>query len=352
MSESHQFVPVALWLKFLRGPTCALHYRWTFALCARGHWNRVLLCWPVRGWNRQRGSVAAIHGQTRASLRAAGMLSGAESVAKELDQEGVEGSDTGTADEWLSFCDGGFPSVVRVEDLGFIGIVVRFTQGGVEAAVPSGAATAGMPDAVAVQLSSEPSGEFATVNLLELTGDSSDRLVPLEEKPVELMGFDDGGRLPLQPQLLEVSRAQLGTSSASVAATAPSARKRASSKRALLSRTPKPSTPKAARRSPANAFQELVVDRLEELSGRLSLLETPDKGAFASPTAQQGFSQKSIGPGSRSSLAGGLTVPSVLGRSAPSLSGPAACAQARASAAWKRSRSRTHDQVPATPVRL
>ena len=25
MSESHQFVPVASWLKFFRGPTCALH---------------------------------------------------------------------------------------------------------------------------------------------------------------------------------------------------------------------------------------------------------------------------------------------------------------------------------------
>ena len=29
MSESHQFVPVALWLKRKRGPTCALHGRWT-----------------------------------------------------------------------------------------------------------------------------------------------------------------------------------------------------------------------------------------------------------------------------------------------------------------------------------
>ena len=47
MSESHQFVPVALWLKFLRGPTCALHGRWTLALCACGHWNRVLLRWPA-----------------------------------------------------------------------------------------------------------------------------------------------------------------------------------------------------------------------------------------------------------------------------------------------------------------
>ena len=49
----------------------------------------------------------------------------------------------------------------------------------------------GMPDAVRVELSSEPgsysgaSGDFATY-----------RLEPLEEILVELMGFDDGGRLP------------------------------------------------------------------------------------------------------------------------------------------------------------
>ena len=81
------------------------------------------------------------------------MLSGADAFAEELDQEGVEGSDTETADEWLSFYDSGFSSVVRAEDLGCIGFVVRTTQGGVEVAVPSGAATSGMPDAVAVELS-------------------------------------------------------------------------------------------------------------------------------------------------------------------------------------------------------
>ena len=132
--------------------------------------------------------------------------------------------------------------------------------------------------------------------------------------PAQAAGGDTCGRLPLPPQLLEVSQAQLGPSSASVAATAPSAGKRASSKRAALSLAPKPSTPKAARRSPANAFQELVVDRLEELSGRLSQLEAPEKAAFASASAQPGFSQKCGGPRSRSSIAGGLTVLSVLGR--------------------------------------
>ena len=99
-----------------------------------------------------------------------------------------------------------------------------------------------------------------------------------------------------------------------------------SSKRPGLSRASRPSTPKAARRSPANVSQELVVDHLEELSSRLSQLETTEKGAFASASAQLGFSQKARG----SSIAGGLTVPSVLGRSATSLSGPAACARARA----------------------
>ena len=33
------------------------------------------------------------------------MLSGADAFAEELDPEGVEGSDTETGDEWLSFCD-------------------------------------------------------------------------------------------------------------------------------------------------------------------------------------------------------------------------------------------------------
>ena len=101
------------------------------------------------------------------------MISGADAIPDGLDQEGFEGSDTGTADEWLSFCDSSFTSVVRVEDLGCIGIVVRFTQGGLEVAVPSGAATPGMPDAVAVEVSSEPgsysgaSGDFATVGFTE-----------------------------------------------------------------------------------------------------------------------------------------------------------------------------------------
>ena len=51
-----------------------------------------------------------------------GMLryGGADAFAEELDQEGIEGSETGTADEWLSFCEGGFSSVARIEDLGCI----------------------------------------------------------------------------------------------------------------------------------------------------------------------------------------------------------------------------------------
>ena len=80
-----------------------------------------------------------------------------------------------------------------------------------------------------------------------------------------------------------------------------------------MSRVPKQPTPKAARRLTANAFQELMADLLEEFSGRLSQLDTAGKGAIASASAHQGFSQKPRGPGSAGSVAGGLTVPSVLG---------------------------------------
>ena len=45
-----------LWLKFLRGPTCALHAWWTLALYARGHWNRVFLRWPALQLGHWRGS--------------------------------------------------------------------------------------------------------------------------------------------------------------------------------------------------------------------------------------------------------------------------------------------------------
>ena len=73
MSESHQFVPVALWLKFLRGPTCALHCRWTLALCARGHWNRMFLRWPALQLGqgrplrllRDRGGLSTVHAPTQ-----------------------------------------------------------------------------------------------------------------------------------------------------------------------------------------------------------------------------------------------------------------------------------------------
>ena len=142
LSESRQCLPVAFWLQFLKRPHRAfLHAWWTLVLC-------------------KRGLAAAIYERNGRVNR----------NTEELDQEGAEGTDSGTADEWLSFCDSGFPSVVRVEDLGCIGIVVRSTQGGVEVAVPSGAATPGMPDAIGVELSLEPgsysgaSGDFATVN--------------------------------------------------------------------------------------------------------------------------------------------------------------------------------------------
>ena len=54
-----------------------------------------------------------------------------------------------------------------------------------------------------------------------------------------------------------------------------------------MARASKQPAPKAHRRPSANAFPELVAERLEELSGGLSQLETPRKGAIAgacSPT--------------------------------------------------------------------
>ena len=286
---------------------------------------------------------------------------GADAFAEELDQEGIEENETGTADEWLSFCEGGFSSVARIEDLGCIGIAVRSTQGGVEVAVPSGAATPGKPDAVSVELSSEPgsynggSGDFVTVNLLELTGDSLD--------PRAARGDTCGANRIRRRRAAVIAASAAGGLSRQARAISSLCRshralrwKEGKLKKTALSRAPKPSAPKAARRSPATAFQELVVERLDEVSGRLSQLEVPDKGALASPSAQPAFSQNSRGSGSRSSIAGGLIVPSVLGPSAPSLSSPAACARARAligGGANPRATSlHTHDPIPAAPVRL
>ena len=53
------------------------------------------------------------------------MFSSTDAFADELDQEGAARSDSGTADEWLSFCNRGFPSVMRVENLACTGIVVQ-----------------------------------------------------------------------------------------------------------------------------------------------------------------------------------------------------------------------------------
>ena len=139
-------------------------------------------------------------------------------------------------------------------------------------------------------LFSGASGDFAAVNLLELTGDSSDRLEPLGEVPVDSWGSTTADASPCQ-QLLEVPQAQ-PKAILSLRRSHRAFPWRKSSKRPGLSRASRPSTPKAARRSPANVFQELVVDRLEQLSGRLSQAETTEKGAFASASAQLGFSQK------------------------------------------------------------
>ena len=131
----------------------------------------------------------------------------------------------------------------------------------------------------------------------EPTGASSDRLEPLEEMLLKLLGPDDDERLPLPPRPPKV----------------------ANSARVILKLR--------LDVSPPTFFQELVTDRLEKLSDRLS-------------------------------QPGNLTVLSVLGRSAFSLSGPAACARARvwegegSEAHSRATRLQMHVQVPATLVRL
>ena len=102
---------------------------------------------------------------------------------------------------------------------------MRTSQSGIEVAVPSGAARTGVPDAVGLELSPKPcfhsgaSGDFATVNLLELTGVSSDRLELVEEMLVEFMEFDDDGRLLVPPRVLRISPGHLTPPSALGAAT-------------------------------------------------------------------------------------------------------------------------------------
>ena len=141
------------------------------------------------------------------------MLPGADIFADELDQEGAEGSDTGTADEWLSFCDSGFSLGCTSRGFGMHWgrptDYAGWRRGG--CAFWSGDAwnarrcRGGTVFGASSGSYSGASGNFATVNLVKLTGDSSDRLEPLEAIPVELMEFDDGGRLPLPSQLLKIS---------------------------------------------------------------------------------------------------------------------------------------------------
>ena len=391
VSESHQFVSVASWLKFLRGTTCALHAWWTLALCARGHWNRVFLRWPAL----QLGQGRALEDRSACSETA--------EVSAQFTLEQDEHRVWWYAAWWTLFAlaggllCGGFAA-------GAISVAWwhRFTcrpeHPFVREAIPllvnspaltpslrnsirralkeatQKRLTNGSPSATqCVLLGCASRGSWMHRNrrandagwrrgrwplqscniwdarrccsgaLLrtrlsqrrqrglccrELAGTDGRLVGPPRAARGDtcgLVGFDDGGRLPLPAQLLEVSQAQ-PQAILSLRRSHRAFRWKESSKRPGLSRASRPSTPKAARRSPANVFQELVVDHLEELSGRLSQPETTEKGAFASAIAQLGFSQKAR----RSSIAGGLTVPSVLGRSATSLSGPAACARARA----------------------
>ena len=225
-----------------------------------------------------------------------GMFSGADAFADELDQEGVDGSDVGTVDEWLSFCDTCFPSVVRVEGFGFIGISVRAAPGGVEVAIPSG-----VGEAFQVGLASEPGahdgarGTFAAVNLVELAGPASAHLEPLMELPLELLGFDDSGRPPVPAQLLELCRRQLRLSGGPGRAYRRCRGQESDLKESR--RGPSAQTAHAEGRLTAGAFPELVVERLEELSGRPSQLETLGKWSSSPAAARQTSGSNLVGTG-------------------------------------------------------
>ena len=150
------------------------------------------------------------------------------------------------------------------------------------------------------------------------------------EQPLELLGFDDSGRLPLPAQPLEISRRHLSSVTAAEGTTAVAMGKKATSKRFAVAPAPKQPAPEAARRHTAGAFQELKVERLEELGGRLSQLKTLGKGNSSSACARQGPPPQPQGASSAGPAGASIVVPSVLGQAAPCLSGATACARARA----------------------
>ena len=121
--------------------------------------------------------------------------------------------------------------------------------------------------------------DFVVVNLVELTGVSSDRLELVEEMPVEFTGFDDDRRLLVPPRVLRISPGHLTPPSAPGTTTATSAGERASSKKPVVRRAPKQPTPKAARRLAVNAFQEIMAVRLEDQWKTLSA-RNAKKGSY------------------------------------------------------------------------
>ena len=162
-----------------------------------------------------------------------------------------------------------FPFVVRLEDFGWIGITVRAVSRSLpllERRRPVWTRP--------LRWSWRQSQTFASVNLVELARPVSDRL----SHGLELLGFDDSVRPSLPAQLLEIFRRHLSSATAAEGPTAVAAGKKATSKRPAVARAPEQPAPKAARQLTAGAFQELAVERLWELSGRLSQLETPGKG--------------------------------------------------------------------------
>ena len=84
------------------------------------------------------------------------------------------------------------------------------------------------------------------MDLVALTGDSSDRLQSVEEMPVEFMEFDDDGHLLVPLRVLRIPQGHLTPPPAPGAATATSAGERESSKKPVVRRAPKQFTPNAA----------------------------------------------------------------------------------------------------------
>ena len=257
---------------------------------------------------------------------------GADAFAEELDPEGVEGSDTETADEWLLLRQWFPPRLCES----------RILDASESSCERRRVASRSLAHPQLQHLGCPTLLQWSSLENQALTRglccrEPAGTVGPSRSRRYLWTHGVRRRRTPPPPQLLEVSQTQsraiLGLRRSHRAF-----RWKKSSKRPGLSRASRPSTPKAARRFPTNVSRELVVDHLEELSGRLSQLETTEKGAFASPSAQLGFSQKArelcCWEPQCAERAGSVSY----------LSQWSCSLRTCASAAW----DRMHDQVPAT----